>query len=91
MGRDFSNWIKERIEKYGFKEGVDFVINAGIGEYKKPTIEYHLSPSMSKEISMVERSDKGKEVRTYFIRCEEIVLQIAVPAIAEISLLFLRI
>lgn len=25
VGRDFSNWIKDRIEKYGFTEGVDFV------------------------------------------------------------------
>lgn len=24
VGRDFSNWIKDRIEKYGFFDGVDF-------------------------------------------------------------------
>ena len=24
VGRDFSNWIKNRIEKFNFKEGVDF-------------------------------------------------------------------
>lgn len=25
VGRDFSNWIKGRIEKYGFTENVDYV------------------------------------------------------------------
>ena len=24
VGRDFSNWIKDRIEKYNFMEGKDF-------------------------------------------------------------------
>ena len=24
VGRDFNNWIKDRIEKYGFIEGKDF-------------------------------------------------------------------
>ena len=32
-GKDFSNWIKDRIEKYGFQENVDFVqVFAKIGE-----------------------------------------------------------
>lgn len=25
--RDFSNWIKDRIEKYGFIQGVDYLLN----------------------------------------------------------------
>lgn len=24
VGRDFSNWMKSRIEEYGFEDGVDF-------------------------------------------------------------------
>ena len=25
VGRDFSTWVKDRIEEYGFSEGTDFV------------------------------------------------------------------
>nr|WP_206076013.1 antA/AntB antirepressor family protein [Marinitoga lauensis] len=25
VGRDFSTWIKQRIEKYGFVEGIDYI------------------------------------------------------------------
>jgi phage anti-repressor protein len=81
VGRNFSNWIKERIDTFGFTEGQDFITDAksGVGgQYS--AIEYALTPDMAKELSMVERNDKGKEVRHYFIRCEEIAKQ---PAIAE--------
>lgn len=35
VGRDFTNWIKERIEKYGFSEGSDFTPDL----VKSPAIE----------------------------------------------------
>jgi phage anti-repressor protein len=44
-------------------EGKDFVINAESGEYRKPLTKYHLTHSMAKELSMIERNDKGQEVR----------------------------
>lgn len=35
IGRDFSNWIKDRIEQYGFTENLDYVLTvAKIGERK---------------------------------------------------------
>lgn len=78
--KDFSNWIKSRIEKYEFKENQDFVIipydaSNNLGEHTscgfKTKIEYYLTINMAKEISMVERNQKGKEARQYFIRMEE--------------------
>jgi len=33
--------------------------------------EYHVSLDMAKELSMVDRGAKGKEVRKYFIDCEK--------------------
>jgi anti-repressor protein len=72
VGKDFSNWIKKRIEQYGFIEGTDYVL-AQTGENStggRPAIEYHITLAMGKELSMVERNAKGKEARTYFIACE---------------------
>src|SRR5690606_14378984 len=36
----------------------------------RPAKEYALTIDMAKELSMVERNDKGKEARQYFIECE---------------------
>lgn len=65
----FSNWITDRINQYGFSEGVDFVAIKN-SLYSPPRREYHLSIDMAKELAMVERNDKGRLARTYFIECE---------------------
>lgn len=76
VGKDFSNWIKGRIEAYQFVEGQDFVVEARSPELasgnRGASIEYHLTLDMAKELSMVERNAKGKEARRHFIRCEQI-------------------
>jgi anti-repressor protein len=64
IGKDFSTWIKDRIESFGFVENKDFVIIPKMGEYRKPLIEYHLSLDMAKELSMVERNEKGEKARS---------------------------
>jgi anti-repressor protein len=73
-GKDFSSWIKFRIEQFDFSEGVDYVVFPQTGERDSKgwnsKIEYHLTLDMAREISMVERSQKGKEARLYFIECE---------------------
>ena len=73
-GKDFSNWIKDRVESYGFSENSDFVCSPNLasdGRGGQNRIDYHLSLDMAKEISMVERNAKGKEARQYFISCEK--------------------
>ena len=32
-------------------------------------IEYHITLDMAKELSMVERNEKGRQARKYFIKC----------------------
>ena len=71
--QDFSTWIKKRIEKYDFVENQDFIkLNKKIKRVVGGTvrIEYFVSVSMAKELAMVERTEKGKQVRKYFIACE---------------------
>ncbi|MCP4991387.1 MAG: hypothetical protein GY928_36630 [Colwellia sp.] len=78
VGRDFSTWIKARIEKYKFKEHVDYCIvevlsspNRGTAKSRTQTKkEYHCTPDMVKQLAMIENSDKGQLVRLYFLDCE---------------------
>lgn len=67
--QEFSNWIKGRIEKYGFAEGEDFTVDKFING-RATVIDYHLTIEMAKELAMVENNEKGREVRRYFIECE---------------------
>lgn len=57
VGKDFSGWIKGRIEKYGFKENVDFVTcspkQASESHGGQNKIDYHISIDMAKQLSMV--------------------------------------
>lgn len=71
VGRDFSNWIKERIEKYGFVEGKDFTPNSAKSNGGRPSIEYLVTVSMAKELAMVENNNRGREVRQYLIKIEQ--------------------
>lgn len=77
--KDFSSWIKDRIERYGFVQGVDFEVFTHIGENSKggrPSIEYALTVDAAKELSMVEGNDKGKQARRYFIEAEKAFRQV---------------
>lgn len=72
--RDFSTWIKDRIKSYDFVEGIDFqsfteIVEREVGATTR--IEYALSISMAKELSMIENNERGKQARKYFIACEE--------------------
>jgi anti-repressor protein len=69
-GRDFSTWITEKIEKYGFLEGQDFSTNLGKSTGGRPSKEYHLSVNMAKELAIVENNQNGKEIRQYLIKIE---------------------
>lgn len=74
----FSSWF-DRMLKYGFEENVDFtsvksftVVNNGA---QKPIDEYYISIDMAKEICMIQRSDKGRMFRQYFIECERRLIE----------------
>lgn len=67
VGKDFSNWIKNRIEQYGFVEDVDYLV-AKTGEQVPhqggvrtvTMIDYHLSIDMAKELAMVVNNEQGR-------------------------------
>jgi anti-repressor protein len=70
--QDFSDWIKNRIQKYGFLEGEDYLFHKFMENPSggRPTLDYHLTIDAGKELAMVENNAKGREVRRYFIDCE---------------------
>ena len=75
VGRDFSHWVKERLEAIGAVENTDFCLLAqngeqsGRGGYNR--IDYILTMDTAKEMAMLERNDKGKMIRRYFIEAEK--------------------
>ncbi len=73
VGRDFSNWFKDRVEKYGFEEGEDFspILANSIESIGRPKKEYIIKMDMAKELAMVENNEKGRQARKYFIKCEK--------------------
>jgi phage anti-repressor protein len=80
--RDFSSWIKGRIEEYGFAEGEDYQtcspdLGSSFSEEGKNLggaglnrIDYLLSVGMAKELAIVENNETGRKIRHYLIRIE---------------------
>lgn len=70
----FNDWIATRISEYDFVENQDYVRfteNPVKPQGGRPSMGYFITLRMAKELSMVERNDKGKQARKYFIECEE--------------------
>ena len=70
----FNDWIAARINEYEFIENQDFVSfteNSAKPKGGRPSREYYITLDMAKELSMVERNDKGRQARRYFIECEK--------------------
>ena len=90
VGRDFSNWIKGRIEEFGYESGRDFLAITGSPDLAnqkgrggdRRSIEYHLTLDMAKELAMIERSPMGRVARKYFIKCEQLARE-AVPLLLD--------
>ena len=63
IGKDFSTWFKDRVEKYGFEEGEDFsTILGNITESTgRPKKEYIIKMDMAKELAMIENNEKRRK------------------------------
>ena len=70
VGKVFGAWITERILKYDFTEGLDFIPVLEKSTGGRPAKEYFLTLNMAKELCMVENNEQGKMIRKYFIECE---------------------
>ena len=67
---NYTDWMKRMIA-YGFTSEIDFSeISDKPSGAGRPRIDHIISLDMAKEISMIQRTDKGKQARQYFIECE---------------------
>lgn len=67
----FSKWW-ERMISYGFEENKDYTPYQKVHpQNKQEYTDYLMKISMAKELSMLQRNERGKQAREYFIKCEE--------------------
>ncbi|EOZ4245713.1 antA/AntB antirepressor family protein [Escherichia coli] len=72
VGKDFSNWIRAKLNEYGFVENLDYILfSPNLAKTPGRRKDYHLTLDTAKELAMVERNEKGRQIRRYFIECEK--------------------
>ncbi|MNO23000.1 AntA/AntB antirepressor [compost metagenome] len=77
----FADWIKNRIDKYGFVENVDYLSISKSLENGGRSIDYILKLDMAKELAMVENNEQGRKARRYFIEVEKRFKQGETPTV----------
>ena len=63
-----------RMAEYGFAEGEDYVTNLldrSDGKAGKPKTDHALTIDMAKELCMIQRTERGKQARQYFLQVEK--------------------
>lgn len=84
IGKDYSTWFKDMTE-YGFVAGQDFSPISGKTSPAggRPRIDHIVKLDMAKEISMIQRTERGKQARQYFLECERKAKQKSTPALPQ--------
>ena len=70
---EYAKWFSRMCE-YGFVKGIDYEVFVKNDENPKggrPSTDHVLKLDMANEICMLQRNDKGKQARLYFIQCEK--------------------
>lgn len=83
LGRDLHDFLQietpykkwfDRMKEYGFSENADYLVldkNVQNSQGGRPATEHQLTIEMAKEICMLQRNEKGKQARQYFIELEK--------------------
>lgn len=66
----YTTWF-DRMKEYGFTEGQDFLPNLGKSTGGRQATDHIIKLDMAKEIAMIQRTERGKQVRQYFIQVEK--------------------
>ena len=85
--RKFSDWIKAKLERLRLQENKDYLCLSQSCETQRSdgqvgvavSTEYFITLDTAKHIAMMENTDRGFEVRDYFIECEKQLQQTFSP------------
>ena len=66
----FKDWFP-RMTDYGFEGGKDFCSKMSESTGGRPATDYQITVDMAKQICMIQRTDKGKQYRQYFLDLEK--------------------
>ncbi len=77
--KKFADWIKDQIKRGLFDENIDYIIVQEVFPLKgknlnlggRPSIEYFLTVETAKLIAFISETEKGKEVKNYFLKIEQ--------------------
>ncbi len=75
--KPFSDWIKFQINSLSLEQNIDYLLVSqkseakGRGGNRKEIFDYIITLDTAKHIAMASRTEKGKEVRKYFIEAEK--------------------
>ena len=76
IGTRFADWFP-RMSSYGFEENADYILVTQKKETNNPKnpvtefTDYQISVDMAKQICMIQRSEKGRQYRQYFLDLEK--------------------
>lgn len=70
VGTPYDKWFPRMCE-YGFSEGTDFSTFLSESTGGRPKTNHAMTLDMAKEVSMIQRTEKGKQARLYFIEVEK--------------------
>lgn len=85
MGRDLHEFLEvkanymewfPRMVEYGFTAGQDFIRFSEKSTGGRPKQDHIITLDMAKEVSMIQRTERGKQARQYFIECERRMKQL---------------
>lgn len=99
VGRDFSNWFRDRVKQYGFELDEDYLsshvvdnisyspnlANRNNSHKGKSKIDYKITLDMAKELAMIENNEVGRRVRRYFIEAEKKVRELLVEQANQVQ------
>ena len=65
----YKDWFPRMVE-YGFTEGEDFCSILSESTGGRPSTDHQLTIPMAKELCMIQRNERGKQARQYFLAVE---------------------
>ena len=69
---EFLKWFNQ-FKDYGFTENVDYKVIECLSENPqggRPSTDYEIAIDMAKELAMLQKTEKGKQARLYFLELE---------------------